>query len=341
MLKSIDVLIGLTVIMLALSMAVTVITQFVTAALNTRGRHLKRGLADLLAQLDPELKGTIGRTVAHTLLTHPLVSGAASRLGSVVHREEFTKLLLELAEGAGSHTLEANARTALSKALSANGVADPIGTLKNVRALALQLEASNPDLATSTRNSIALLQEARSDLVAKINNWFDQTMDRTSQRFTSSTRAITFVGGALIVAVLQVDTFALVNRLAADDKLRDQFLAAAPGLQQAEARLDWDAFLNDNGLLMAPRSIDDWTARWSAVNLGGLAITALLLSLGAPFWYSALGRLIQLRSILATKDDVQREARQKVQDVAAAGARPGSLPPSVGAGERGDLLVAG
>ncbi|MQA30707.1 MAG: hypothetical protein GEU82_12865, partial [Luteitalea sp.] len=213
MLKSIDVLIGLTVIMLALSMAVTVVTQFVIAAVNTRGRHLRRGLIDLLGLLDPALQGSSGGAVAKAILTHPLVSGATSRLGSVVHREEFTKLLLELADETGGQRLDASARAALMAALSANGVPDPAATLRNVRALALQLEASNPEFAADTRNGIALLQEARSDLVAKVNVWFDQTMDRTSQRFTASTRAITFAAGLLIVAVLQVDTVTLVNRL--------------------------------------------------------------------------------------------------------------------------------
>ena len=55
MLKSLDVLIGLTVIMLALSMGVTMLTQFATAMLNSRGRHLRRGIIDLLNQIDPAL----------------------------------------------------------------------------------------------------------------------------------------------------------------------------------------------------------------------------------------------------------------------------------------------
>lgn len=92
--RSLDVLIGLAVIMLALGMAVTLITQFVTTVLNTRGRNLRRGLAGLLAQLDPKLTGDVARTVAKAVLTHPLVSTATGRLGTVVHREEFMKLLL-------------------------------------------------------------------------------------------------------------------------------------------------------------------------------------------------------------------------------------------------------
>ena len=45
MLKSLDVLIGMTVVLLALSMAVTVITQSITTVINSRGKHLKRAWA--------------------------------------------------------------------------------------------------------------------------------------------------------------------------------------------------------------------------------------------------------------------------------------------------------
>jgi hypothetical protein len=83
-LKTVDVLIGLTVIILALSMAVTVITQTITTIINTRGRHLRRGLVDLLQQtigsidfwqnadkqkrLRGEIKTAIGRAGLHALL---------------------------------------------------------------------------------------------------------------------------------------------------------------------------------------------------------------------------------------------------------------------------------
>ena len=58
MLKSLDVLIGLIVIILAMSMAVTVITQALTTVVNSRGRHLRRGLADLLQLLDQHWRAT-------------------------------------------------------------------------------------------------------------------------------------------------------------------------------------------------------------------------------------------------------------------------------------------
>ena len=77
-----------------------------------------------------------------------------------------------------------------------------------------------------------------------------------------------------------------------------------------------------------------------------MLLTALLLSLGAPFWYSVLGKLLQLRSVLAIKDDKQRAERQMNESTTATtGATTGQPPPTAAAnilaGERGDLSAIG
>src|SRR5688572_1145326 len=231
-------------------MAVTVITQTITTIINTRGRHLRRGLVDLLQQLDPALSAELSKSVATTILRHPLVSGSTPsvtgmlggpRLGSVVHREEFTKLLMALAIDREPGALHGKAKEALTQALTANGVENPAEVLKNVRQMAMQLERASPELSHMARQNLAILHAAESDLVAKINNWFDQTMDRTSQRFTASTRLITFVGAFVVAFALQVDTPAIVNRLAADDALRRQFVTEASTLYEQERKRDADA----------------------------------------------------------------------------------------------------
>ena len=393
MLKSIDVLIGLVVVLLALSMAVTVITQSITTIINSRGRHLRRGLADLLQQLDPALTATLSDAVATRLLTHPLVCGSNTpiagngsakgvmasirrllggrRLGNVVHREEFTKLLMILATDNGSAGLDAKAATALKTALQENGIADPEAALKGIRTLALRLERANPELSHVARQNIAILQQAESDFVAKINSWFDQTMDRTAQRFTASTRAITFAGAFVVAIGMQVDTLSLVNRLSADDKLRDAFVqeaikinnerpaaatnegdtskpappagqqdASTPAQSQENAKAqEYRAFLAEYGVIKLPsEGLGEWWESLKKANYFGLLITALLLSLGAPFWYSALGSLLQLRSVLAVKDDAQRSARQS-SDAAGTGATT-AAPPASG-GERGEMPAVG
>ncbi len=326
MLKSIDVLIGLTVIMLALSMGVTMLTQFATAVINSRGRYLKRGIVDLLNQIDPALKKqaqgaeeSLAERIADAVLTHPLISATGRRLGTVVHREELTRLLLYLADDSAS--LEQDAKDELRQVLSRNGVADPAGTLKRIRDVSMRLEADNPSLALSVRQTMAILQEARTDFVAKINNTFDQSIDRVSQRFTAHARTVTFVFGLFIAVALQVDTIGVVNRLSADDMLRQAFVTSAarqttlPAAADATAGaldVQYMSFLAENGLISAPRSPHEWLSRWRQTNIVGVLVTSLLLSLGAPFWYNALGKLLQLRSVLAAKDDDQRNARQTV-----------------------------
>jgi hypothetical protein len=362
MLKSLDVLIGLVVVILALSMAVTVVTQSITAILNSRGRHLKRGLEDLLQQLDPALTATISEAIATKVLTHPLVSGSSTpiagegamawlrkmvggpRYGNVIHREEFTKLLMALAGGEGSVRLDDTAREVLMQALGRNGVADPAATLATVRRFALDLERTSPALANTARQNLAFLH-APSDLVAKINSWFDQTMDRTSQRFTASTRAITFAGAFLVAFGLQVDTPSLANRLAMDDTLRDAFVKEAQVMNASQAasapedpaapaqkiEADYRAFLADNGILRLPSHRGYWTGYRSLSAVFGMLVTALLLSLGAPFWYGMLARLLQLRSALAFKEDKQRSERQAT--TASAALQGGAPGPAVTAAE--------
>jgi hypothetical protein len=297
--------------------------------LNSRGRHLRRGIVDLLKLLDPSLTAEISKSVATAVLTHPLVSGSSApllggriRLGNVVHREELTKLLMAMATG---DQLEPTAREVLKQALANNGIGNPDETLKAIRGVALKLERASPELSHTMRQNVAILRAAESDLVAKINTWFDQTMDRTSQRFTASTRAITFAGAFVVAFGLQVDTPSIVNRLAADEALRNAFVQEGQALQKTEAQKmetqkletlsaadidrQYRAFLATNGIITLPTA-GKWREGFENKNLLGMLVTALLLSLGAPFWYGALGKLLQLRSVLAAKDDAQRTERQ-------------------------------
>src|SRR5215470_716243 len=104
MLKTLDLLIGSTTVLLLFSMAVTVITQAVTTLSGRRGRHLRSGLAGLLQQLGIPA-GDVAKYIADTVLRHPLIADGKRRLGTVIHRGEFTKLLLDLAAGNGVQTL--------------------------------------------------------------------------------------------------------------------------------------------------------------------------------------------------------------------------------------------
>jgi len=352
MLKSIDIFIGLSVVMLVVSMAVTLVTQFFLSVSASRGRHLFKGLTDMLEQLHPGATRTEAEALAKLVLTNPAVASVGVgpwKLGELVHREELTKFLLEFGAGHVKPDLTAVEQTALAKlkaAMNDSGIADPGKTLDNARMMALQLEKAAPELAANVRHSMALLQEAPSQYLAKINLWFDGTMDRVSGRFTTDARLWTFVSAAIIALALQLDTVTMVNRFAMDDKLRDSFVQVAveaeqkgnPAVANNDAMRSQFEFLEKAGVVSAPASYSAWQDQWKHTNIWGVVISTLLLSLGAPFWYSMLGKLLQLRSLIAQKDDAQRTERQTSQPGALASA---AVPAALAAGERGDLTAIG
>lgn len=367
MLKSIDILIGLSVVMLVVSLVVTVLTQAITNLMQTRGKNLRDGIAGLLRQIHQDLPASTSQNIAETILKHPLIKAAGTKFGTVIHREELTALLLELASGDGPVQLEQASQDALLKLLAANGVSDPARTMDNVRALTLVLEQAHPELSNNERYAMAFLQEANSKFLAKVNGWFDQTIDRVADRFTNSARLITFFGSLAVALVLQLDTAALVNRLSADPELRTALVKEAVDLNKkltppttaavasSDSTLDQLKAQQKNlqdlatfSVIDIPTSFNDWGTRWSggnwALKLLGILLSAMLLSLGAPFWYNALKNLIRLRSLIAQKDDDQRSSRQNNTAAASTDGATATVvtsTPLVIAGERGNLASVG
>ena len=426
MLKSVDILVGLSVVMLVVSMAVTVLTHLVTTTLNTRGGHLMRGLGDLLQHLDPALSGEISKEISKSILKDPLVSDLGSRLGTVIGRGEFVKMLLDVAAGNGSQQLKPDVVNALKTAMEKNGIADPQAAVEDIRSFALTLEKSNPELANDVRMNMAIMHEAGSQFVAKINGRFDQIIDRVAARFTSSTQLVTFALALTVAFAIQLDAIGLVNRLSTDTQLRQNLILAGNNIPQGQTPAgvssqtssgagavspggnqnagadssqkkssapalsappnnsvpkdtkpdskdaaasatqpgsgngvatqppspttpapivpdrvvsDVDAILGSTGLISAP----DWN-NFTLRKVLGILLSAVLLSLGAPFWYETLKTGLHLRAAIADKDDAQRLVRQTTQTPPQdSSATPAGMVSGSGAldGEKGDLSAVG
>lgn len=298
MLKSIDVLLGLALVMLVASMAVTVLTQMWSTVRNMRGEHLRDGLAALLRQIHEAIPEAEAHAIAAEVLRHPLVRGAGGQLGSLVHRDEFTSVLLEIAAGHGAAKLPELARKALIELLAANGIDDPAAKLAKIRECALALERAHPELAAHARQDAAILESAASDFVAKINARFERSMDRVSARFTLSTRQVTLVNALIVALAVQLDAAGMLNRLAADDALRAALVQQAVAKQTVSAGSVAEIeSLAQNRILASPA---EWLADWRWSKLPGILLSALLLSLGAPFWFEALKDLLRLKEIRST-----------------------------------------
>jgi len=405
-LNTIDTLIAFVVVMLVVSMAVTTLTGMIGSALNLRGACLQQGVARLLLLIDSGLgkaraKRIAGRLLRDPLVARPMVFFGKPRLADTVHREELTKLMLEFAAahvdgkspsdpspaGAPSTSWISKAkqwlgrpvrkarenlnalRGALKNSLDENNISDPEETLKRVREAALQLEQASPELSTAVRQNIALLNVAQSEFLAKINAWFDQTIDRVSDLFTARTRLVTAVAAVVLALLLQLDAIALLNRFHDDPTVRETLVQQAlkdpakfdpkpqpngPDASTAIKKIMDDPNLKElvqQDLITVPRTGQGWLDGFKVKDakdpkeaspwrhIFGILISAALLSLGAPFWYSALQGLLKLRSVVATRDDAERKERQTTQEPAAP---PSNVaPPALVGSERGNLEAVG
>jgi flagellar basal body-associated protein FliL len=263
-------------------------------------------------------------------------------------------LLLDLASGNGVQKLEADAQDDLKKALADGGIKDADQALKNIRALALQLEASNPEIPNQVRDGLAILHEAPSDFVARVNSWFDQTIDRISHRFTVYTHWITMGVAIVVVLAVQLDIVAVMDRLWIDDQFRASIVNEATKQfsqeagTQASATVDPHPYynlLNNTSLITFPLDSNWWNRLKDVRKIPGMLLSVLLISLGAPFWYNALKSLLKLRSSLTEKDDEQRSQRQGTTDANSdfvpATTSTGAPQPAWLSGERGDLGAVG
>lgn len=253
-LKYLDVLIGLTVVMIVLSPAVTAITQLFMFVFNRRSRFLSKGLRVLIEQLKG-MDTETAQKIAAAVLLHPMIRKAEfsvrwlKRLsekkkwtwltrdhsGEVVEREELIRILLEFGAGEGAGKLDEDARKVLVESLKANGIPDPGSTLAAIRAEAQRLEIDKPGAAAHVRAAAAIITAANSDFTGRINGWFDQVMDRTTQRYAMQARLVTVFGAIIVAFAIQLDSLDLLRRLSVDDKLRSSLVQEA---NAQDARID-------------------------------------------------------------------------------------------------------
>jgi hypothetical protein len=265
-LKYVDILIGLSLVMLLVSTIVLAITQVLLNSTFARARHLQRGLSRLVTSVDPTLMRDHAQYLSRLLVRHPLVGqrtvlsplrrlagyvrAQLSKLrkadakplpplspGSVVQREELAYLLIEFAAGEGPLLDGADgkkppeaivdAQQALARALSAGGVEDPAATLRAIRLKIVENERAEPDEPSTRWRTKAVVDCGASDFIAKLYASFDATMARVSDAFTAESSLWVSAVALLVALAFQLDSIELVRRLSLDSAYRATLVQAA------------------------------------------------------------------------------------------------------------------
>jgi len=230
MLEHFDTVLSFSVVMLLLSLLVTTLVQMILACLGLRGCVLQWGLEKLLNQISPDLKDRASE-IAKAVLKHPMIQHVGSRRATSIRKEEYIRLLDDLASNSSS-PLSPEAKASLSKVLGVGRTPEFESAAKDLKTA---LEKTFPQSAAQVQQVLdGTLADARK-AVAGISLWFDTVMDRTTENFLLKTRWVT-AGVALVVAlVFHVDSLGIIRQLASQPELRARLVQSAEAtLQKAE-----------------------------------------------------------------------------------------------------------
>jgi hypothetical protein len=227
------------------------------------------------------------------LPSHPLLRGTPSALPSYVSSRNFSMAMLEVLRDGSASPLFTQAESTTAKL--------PEGDLRKL-------------LGTFIQDSGGDLDKFR----ANIEHWFDDAMDRLSGIYKRISQYFLLAIGLLIAVALNVDSFHVVQVLWDNPDQRASIVEKAVQstatsasnvgalVQQFEAAsfpVGWKRLGNNEANLSSPEDVGTWILR-----IIGWLVTALAVSLGAPFWFDVLKKVMNLRNAGAVPDPANGNA---------------------------------
>jgi len=307
---ALDVAIGLILLYLLLALMVTTAQELVAGAFRLRAKHLFDVIEGMLrgSASESSAEAKQAAELARRLYAHPLITnlvetkltikdGKLPLLGtglpSYIPSKTFAIALVDVLRG--KSPVPAAATQLLGDARATLEELDE-GELKRTLTLLLNdLDAGKSDLEE---------RAARASL--RIEGWFNDRMARASGWYKRNAQFWSFVLAIGVTVAANADSLYVAQRLWGDSQLRSVVAANAQAVQGGEALR-----LENSGLpigwpdLLPPKAPTDPSAPppptlrnenpWYLVGVGWL-LTALCVSLGAPFWFDLLNRAIQMRS---------------------------------------------
>jgi hypothetical protein len=320
--QTLEVAIGVIFIYILASIMCTAIREGLEAWMKTRSVYLEHGIHQLL-------QSKKGGDLAAALYNHPLVSGLFS---GDYKAPTTTRSLLFLTRGRDlpSYIPSKNFALALMD-IAARGTAmdaasggsdSPVISLDAIRANVSKLQ--NPVVQ---RALLTAIDSAKGDMdraQANLEAWYDSAMDRVSGWYKRSTQWIVFAIAIAVAVGLNINTITVVDYLYHNDAARAGIVAKA-GTVAADSH--YDQVKKDLEAMSLPIG---WSAGWGAPRPGGTGVwnyvaapilgwllTALAASLGAPFWFDVLNRVMVIRSTVKPHEKSPEEASEDRQFPAA------------------------
>jgi hypothetical protein len=265
-LQQIDTAIAFVVVMLMLSLIVMAVVQMISALTDLRGRNLASGLANLLHQIEPDLRdklpdgSSISDYLAGVVVKHPAIAHAGTR-AKAISQSELVSVLKDLCSAKPAAPIKSDAQEKL-KALLEKRIPGASQAVATAEAVAKQLNVDLPGKEAEVKAAVDSAFGTVSKLEHDVGQWFDTVMNRLSDIFTRKTRVITVVISALIVIALHIDSGEILSQIVHSPELRAKLTTMSDSaLSQADKIFDNSeraaASIDDMKKAHAQRSVQD------------------------------------------------------------------------------------
>lgn len=171
-------------------------------------------------------------------------------------------------------------------------------------------EIAGLSIGSETKYQLKTLwQQAAGDkekFKALIENWYEDQMDRVAGWYKRKLTFLTFLIGLLIAGLFNVDSISLTTELVKNDDMRAMLIegtkahlannptgTSTASLQEQKQYLDTLNIQMDQYIYVLGASKKADYTGWTFL---GWLITAFAISLGAPFWFDLLNKLMQVRN---------------------------------------------
>ncbi|MFL9842815.1 hypothetical protein [Flavobacterium rhizosphaerae] len=322
--NTLEIVIGLIVIFILISTICSAIREGIESILKTRAAYLEQGIRQLL-------NDKTGTRLAKDFFNHPLISGLfngsytpgsgwdkanvlanGKSLPSYIPSKNFARALMDIA--AKGADMDVN-----------NGSTSPIVSLASIRENISKIE--NPDVQRVILNAIDIAQGDLNKAQQALESWFNSAMDRVSGWYKRSTQWIILVITLFVAVGLNVNSIAIINYLNKNDTARKVLLEKAEQLNTANmaangAPLDYEKAQEYLDEMKLPIGWDIYGKKGDTggkkftltftVILGWL-ITALAATLGTPYWFDLLNKVMVIRSTVKPHEKSLEEASQDAQ----------------------------
>jgi hypothetical protein len=283
-----DVAFGLSFVFFLLSIISSTIGEAFARFKGTRSKMLEKGLKGMLGD------GAGKADLATKVWEHPLVQ---SDVNSAPGKKD------------PSYVSGRNFALALTQSLK-EAEAGVQGTVHYGAAAVRQIEDSFEKIDPNLRKQLEpIWHEVDKDIDqfrSRAEKWFDDTMDRVSGWYKRWSQVVTLVIALFVAVGLNASALRITDRLYNDEAVRTAAVSGAEGTVQngkapeangkeAEAAIANLETLN-LPIFWAKDNLPTNSPQAAIESVVGWLITAIAISLGAPFWFDALGKISRVRA---------------------------------------------